>query len=231
MPARSAWRLQAERVHLSRDPPQTPTFGAAILNDGQQGRGDSYRVPRGSGSLDGTLPAWIPQLRSSLLRSSERGLGALRNGLALVLGDGGKDMNGQAVCLGHIDGDEIDAALHQPGDEMDVAGEPIKPGDNECGFLSSACIERGGELGPVGVPLAALDLLELGEQGSAMGEAGDGGPLGFQSKAALALAFGRNPVVGHKRAHLGDCTLLKRTFQRVQSHHPQNCLYEHLGRA
>jgi hypothetical protein len=25
--------------------------------------------------------------------------------------------------------------------------------------------------------------------------------------------------------------LLKRTFQRVQSHHPQNCLYEHLGRA
>ncbi len=35
-----------------------------------------------------------------------------------------------------------------------------------------------------------------------MGEAGDGGTLGFQSKAALTLTFGRNPIVGHKRAHL-----------------------------
>ena len=27
-----------------------------------------------------------------------------------------------------------------------------------------------------------------------MGEAGDGGTLGFESKAALALAVGRNPI-------------------------------------
>jgi hypothetical protein len=26
--------------------------------------------------------------------------------------------------------------------------------------------------------------------------------LSFKSKAALALALGRNPVIGHKRAHL-----------------------------
>jgi hypothetical protein len=45
--------------------------------------------------------------------------------------------------------------------------------------------------------------LELGEQGSAVREPGDGGALGFESKAALALAFGRNPIIGHKRAHLG----------------------------
>jgi len=42
----------------------------------------------------------------------------------------------------------------------------------------------------------ALDLLELGEQGSAVSEAGDGGALSLQSKAAIALAVGPNPVVG-----------------------------------
>jgi hypothetical protein len=47
---------------------------------------------------------------------------------------------------------------------------------------------------------------ELGGQGSAVRELGDGGALGFQAKAALALAVGRNPVVsdefGPEMAHL-----------------------------
>ncbi len=55
----------------------------------------------------------------------------------------------------------------------------------------------------VRMPLATLDLLELGEQGSAVREPGDGRALSLQSKPALALAVGGNPVVGHKRTHLG----------------------------
>ena len=85
---------------------------------------------------------------------------------------------------------------------MYIAGETVQPGNDERGFLTAAFRKGGGELGPVGMSLAALDLLELGEQGSAVREPGDGGALGFESKAALALAFGRNPIIGHKRAHL-----------------------------
>ena len=85
---------------------------------------------------------------------------------------------------------------------MDIASQPVESGNNEGGFVATALVERGGELRAIGVPLAALDLLELGEQGSAMGEASDGGALGFESKAALALAVSRNPVVGNERVHL-----------------------------
>jgi len=85
---------------------------------------------------------------------------------------------------------------------VDIAGQPVESGDNEGGFVTAACVERGGELRAVGVAFAALDLLKLGEQGSAVREPADGGALGLKAKAAFALAFGRNPVVGHKRAHL-----------------------------
>jgi DNA-binding transcriptional regulator YiaG len=119
-----------------------------------------------------------------------------------MLGDGGQNVNGQSVCLGHIDGDEIDATLHEAGNEMHIAGKAIQSGNDERGFLTAAFRKGGGELGPVGMSLATLDLLELGEQGSAVRKPSDGGALGFQSKAAFALAFGRNPVISHKRSHL-----------------------------
>jgi hypothetical protein len=72
----------------------------------------------------------------------------------------------------------------------DMAGQPIKPRDHERGVVASTFGQGGGELGAVGVPLAALDLLKLGEQGNAMCEARDGGALSFQSRPAFALAFG-----------------------------------------
>jgi hypothetical protein len=43
-----------------------------------------------------------------------------------VLGDGGQNVDGQPVGLGHIASDEVRAALHQVGDESDVAGQPVK---------------------------------------------------------------------------------------------------------
>jgi hypothetical protein len=116
-----------------------------------------------------------------------------------MLGDGGQDVNGQPIRLGHIDGHEIDSALHQSGDEMDTAGQPVKSSDNEGGFVTAALVERSGELRAVGVPLTALDLLELEKQGSAVREPGNGGALSLQSKAALTLAVGRNTVVGNEQ--------------------------------
>ena len=84
---------------------------------------------------------------------------------------------------------------------MGIAGQPVEPGDDERGFVAAALVERGGELGAVGVPFAALDLLELGELGSAVSEAHGAVELSFQPKTALAHAVGRNPVIGHKCAH------------------------------
>ena len=116
---------------------------------------------------------------------------------------GGDPPEAPALGLGHIDGDEIDAALHQPGDEVDVAGQPVEPGDDEGGLLSPAGVERTGELRPVGVALAALDFLKLGKQGGAEREPRDGGALRRRAKAALALAVGGNTVVGHKLSVTG----------------------------
>ena len=122
-----------------------------------------------------------------------------------MLGDGGENVDGQSVRLGHIDGNEINPTLHEAGDEMDVAGQSIKPGDDERGFVTAALVERGCELRAVGVPLAALDFLELGEQGSAVREPGNGGALGFQSKAALTLAVSRDAVVGDEGTFICVC--------------------------
>ncbi len=37
-------------------------------------------------------------------------------------------MNCEPVGLGHVGGDELDACLHEPRDEVDIAGEPIQLG-------------------------------------------------------------------------------------------------------
>jgi hypothetical protein len=122
-----------------------------------------------------------------------------------MLSNGGEDVDGQSVRLGHINGNEINPTLHEARDEMDVAGQSIKPGDDECGFVAAALVERGCELRTVGVPLAALNLLELGEQGSAVREPNNGGALGFQSEAALTLAVSRDAVVGDEGTLICAC--------------------------
>ena len=130
----------------------------------------------------------------------QRGLGAGGDHLALVLGDGGQDVQGQLVGGGHVDRDELDAALHQVGDEGDVARQAVELGDHQHGPLPPAQLERRGELGPVGA-LAALHLGELGDQLAGADEAGDGGPLRIEPEAGLALPVGRNAVVGDKALH------------------------------
>jgi len=67
-------------------------------------------------------------------------------------------------------------------------------------MMPAACVERGGELRQVGVPLTALDLLKLGEQEAPCVNLATVARCA-SSQATLALAEGRNPVIGHKRAH------------------------------
>ena len=103
---------------------------------------------RGAGMYEGFQRPGIAQTRAACFRLGERGLCALRNHLALMLGDGREDVNGQSVRGRHIDGHEVDAAFHQIRDEGDVAGQPVEPGDNQRGAVLAALVERGLELRP-----------------------------------------------------------------------------------
>jgi hypothetical protein len=42
-------------------------------------------------------------------------------------------VDGEPVDARHIDGDKFHVAVHQAGNEMDVAGEPVKLGDDQHG--------------------------------------------------------------------------------------------------
>jgi hypothetical protein len=60
-----------------------------------------------------------------------------------VLGDGRKDVQCEPRGVRVIDGDELDAWVHQRGDESQVAREPVELRDDELGLQLLA----GGESG------------------------------------------------------------------------------------
>jgi hypothetical protein len=97
--------------------------------------------------------------------------------------------------------DEIDAAFHQAGYEMDVSGQAIQLRDDQgsLGLFGGSNSSR--ELRPI-VALAALDLAELGaELAVAAGNmTEDRFALGVQAKTAPTLAIGRDPEVCDVRA-------------------------------
>jgi hypothetical protein len=63
------------------------------------------------------------ELDAAPLGGGERVLGPLRNRLALVLRHGGEDVDGELVGVRVVAGDEIDASVHERGEEGDVARE------------------------------------------------------------------------------------------------------------
>ena len=67
----------------------------------------------------------------------------------------------KALALGMSQ--EIDLALHQAGDEMDIAREPVELGDDQLGAVLLAGSYCLGQLGAIGT-LAALNLGEFSNQ-------------------------------------------------------------------
>ena len=177
MPTITPWRPHSQAIQVLGYLSQRQALCSPFGNGGHNGRGDGNGISGSPRPLDALLPARIAELCAARLRGLKRSFGPLADGLALMLGDGRQDVNGELVRLGHIDGDEIDAGLHKPGDEMHVAGEPVELGDHQRGTTGPAQDKSGGELRPVGVILAALDFLELAEQGSALYETGHGAAL------------------------------------------------------
>src|ERR1017187_8427225 len=118
-----------------------------------------------------------------------------------MLGDGGQNVDGQPVGLGHIASDEVRAALHQVGNKSDVAGQSVKTGNQQGSAALPTLFKCGQELRPVRVPASALDLGELGHELAAVDLAGDGLTLRVKAQPARALAVGRNTVIGNKISH------------------------------
>src|SRR5436189_3702359 len=99
-------------------------------------------------------------------------------------------MNHELVGVRVVRSNEIDAAFHQAGDEMDISGKPIELGDDQrrLGLLGGGNGSR--ELRSIRA-LPALDLAEVRDQLAVV--AGnmphDRVALGVEAKAAPTLAI------------------------------------------
>jgi hypothetical protein len=114
-----------------------------------------------------------------------------------VLCYGRQDVNGETVCLGEVGGDELHPALHESRDEGDVAGKPIKLGNDEGSALEAAGSKGSRELRAI-VTLAALDLGVLANErpASAVQVAENGGLLRLKAQPGSPLPRGRDPIIG-----------------------------------
>ena len=85
---------------------------------------------------------------------------------------------------------------------MSITRQPIQLGNHQRGASDLAEVESLGELGPIIVVLAALDLHEFTQQlpSTAVQELLDGGTLRFEPETAFALPLGGNPQVGNELA-------------------------------
>ena len=112
-----------------------------------------------------------------------------RGGFAL--GDGGQDVDRHAVCLRHVAANEINAALHEAGQERDVTCQAIQLGDNQGRLLQPAQSECLLQLVTIRA-LAGLDFFELADKllAAAVQILGDGLSLSLKAEARDALLGG-----------------------------------------
>ena len=111
-----------------------------------------------------------------------------------MLCHGCHQVQGQPVGVRHVAGDEVDAAVHDAGDETDIARKSVKLGNYQSGAVEAACRKRGGKLRPV-VSLAALHFHKLRNQlvSAACKVSLHGGTLGLKTETTSALPRGADP--------------------------------------
>jgi hypothetical protein len=84
------------------------------------------------------------QLRSPRLSGRQSRPGVFRDRLALMLGNGRQDVNGQLIGVGVVHRDELDAGVHEGCYEGEVSREAIKLGDDQPGFVLAASVDSFG---------------------------------------------------------------------------------------
>jgi len=116
-----------------------------------RGNGSSHGFgTRCGGALLGFGDALIvAKLLAVGLGGRERGLGAGRDRIALVLGASGEDMNRKLRGRRVVAANKVDLAVHQHCNERQVAAEPIELGDDELRPVLLAGGQRLFQLGPI----------------------------------------------------------------------------------
>ena len=67
--------------------------------------------------------------------SGELVLSPLADGCPLVFGDSGQDADGEPVGVRIVGCEELDVAVHQRGDEGQIAAQAVELGDDELGLV------------------------------------------------------------------------------------------------
>lgn len=100
------------------------------------------------------------QAHAACLSSRQGVARAFADRSGLLLGDGGHDVQEKTVGLGHVAGSELDAALHEVGDEGDVARQPVELRDHQRRMRRLGSRESVAQDGTITLA-PALDLDEL----------------------------------------------------------------------
>ena len=115
-----------------------------------------------------TLAVNLPAIRAIAAKANaasfcglQRSLGPRRDHFPLMLGNGRENMQGQPGRMRVVHGDELDAGIHQRGNEGQISREAIQLGDDQPRLALAAEGQRSLKLRAV-VALAGLDLGELG---------------------------------------------------------------------
>ena len=105
-----------------------------------------------------------------------------------MLGNSGQNVHRQPVGLGEVHGNELNTSFHKGANEVDIASEAIKLGNDEGGTVQSAEPESLGN-GRAVVSLPAFDLNHFLDEcpASAVEVPRNRFALSFESKAASAL--------------------------------------------
>lgn len=200
-PGRLQQRVPRQWRGRSPHPPAAPSHAAA-LERGREPMPPPGRIVHGQR----LPPLGMAQAHTPRFCRRQGGDGAGADLVALMLRKRGQHVKHQLVCMGIIDRHELHAAFHQPGDESDVAGQPVKLRDDQHRPLTAAQIERGRQLRPIILP-AALDLCELCQQITpARDEADDRRALRIEAKAALSLAGGGGAVASSEKSQCNALT-------------------------
>lgn len=172
-----------------------------IVDDRSQGGGEGVRARLVLGRPENPRHA---KPYPSRLGSLEGRPGTFADNLPLVFRKGREDVNHELVGVWVVARHELDAALHDAGDEVDIAGEPVELRDDERRADPPArreCLEK---LGAV-FSLPALHFGELGRDHALATSPADviehGGALRLKAEAALPLAVGGNTIVGDEFRH------------------------------
>src|SRR5262249_31102281 len=118
---------------------------------------------RAAPSLTASACFGPPSLTPRCLAAASACLVPLADGLALVFGDGGQDVDGEFVGVRVVGCDELDAGIHQRGDEGKIAGQAVEFGNDQFGLLLPAGRQRLFKLG-AGIALATFDLGMFGDE-------------------------------------------------------------------